>query len=144
MERIQKGFTLIELVIVIAVLGILAAIAIPKYISVEQKARYATLKGMESALHSTVLLARAKYKSEGGTGTSVDMDGTSVTVSSGTGIPVATSAGVTAALQSYSGFTPSYTTLPNVASFAEDGAPATCTVTINDTGTINVAAESAC
>ncbi|QUM75764.1 prepilin-type N-terminal cleavage/methylation domain-containing protein [Moritella sp. 24] len=42
----NKGFTLIELVIVIIVLGILAAVAIPRFINVQQDARIATIKGI--------------------------------------------------------------------------------------------------
>lgn len=42
----NKGFTLIELVIVIIVLGILAAVAIPRFINIQQEARIAAIKGV--------------------------------------------------------------------------------------------------
>lgn len=42
----NKGFTLIELVIVIIVLGILAAVAIPRFINIQQDARIAAIKGI--------------------------------------------------------------------------------------------------
>ncbi|WP_017220733.1 prepilin-type N-terminal cleavage/methylation domain-containing protein [Moritella dasanensis] len=42
----NKGFTLIELVIVIIVLGILAAVAIPRFINIQQDARIAVIKGI--------------------------------------------------------------------------------------------------
>jgi MSHA pilin protein MshA len=93
----QSGFTLIELVIVIAVLGILAAIAIPKFVALQDDALVAAKKGMSGAVKSAHAVAIADLKKfptvasladyvngEGvvaaATGVTVDIDGTSHTV----------------------------------------------------------------
>jgi MSHA pilin protein MshA len=56
----QKGFTLIELVVVIVVLGILAAIAVPKFVSMKQEAGEAALKGVAGSLASASAINYAK------------------------------------------------------------------------------------
>ena len=52
MKRIQRGFTLIELVMVIVILGVLAAVAIPKFVDLKSDARTAALAGVAGALNS--------------------------------------------------------------------------------------------
>ena len=52
------GFTLIELVVVITILGILAAFAIPKFIALDSQARAATISGLAGSVNSAAALAR--------------------------------------------------------------------------------------
>src|SRR5580658_6313783 len=52
MRRMHSGFTLIELVIVIVILGILAAVAIPQFIDLSGDAKNAAVAGVAGALSS--------------------------------------------------------------------------------------------
>jgi len=61
----QKGFTLIELVIIIIILGILASVAIPKLFSVTQEAESASVATMVSSLESALSMYAAKQYMKG-------------------------------------------------------------------------------
>ena len=61
----QNGFTLIELVVVIAILGILAAIALPKFVNMTSEARIAKMKGAVGAVNSGAALIHAKWLAMG-------------------------------------------------------------------------------
>lgn len=58
--RHQEGFTLIELVVVLVVMGILAAAALPKFIDIGKDSRIASLNGLKGALQSTANMAAVK------------------------------------------------------------------------------------
>ncbi|MEO4048499.1 prepilin-type N-terminal cleavage/methylation domain-containing protein [Pseudomonas sp. CAU 1711] len=62
MSKSSKGFTLIELVVVIVILGVLAAVALPRFMSATKDAHEAAVKGTAGALASAVLLARSQYE----------------------------------------------------------------------------------
>ena len=71
----ESGFTLIELVIVIVILGILAAVAIPKYEDMREQARVATIKGQLGSIRSAVAIQYAR-NALNGTATFPTLDGT--------------------------------------------------------------------
>lgn len=63
----QKGFTLIELVVVIVILGILAATAAPKFIDLTGDAKESVMKGVEGSMESAVSMIHAKALIDGKT-----------------------------------------------------------------------------
>lgn len=127
MRQHQGGFTLIELVMVIVILGILAATALPRFADLSNNARVASVNGMLGGVQAASAIAHSAALVAGQTGATgtVTLEGTTVNLVYG--YPrSATTGGIDAAVQQ-SGFT--YTAgTPGV--FALNGAPtpATCSV----------------
>ena len=127
MRNRQSGFTLIELVVVITILGILAAFAIPRFTQLDSQARIAAVTSLGGSLQSASALAHAQYLASGTAPATVTMDGQAIALTNG--YPSQTAAGIQNAIQDLSGFTA--TVAGTAVTFAKNGAPtpATCSVT---------------
>jgi MSHA pilin protein MshA len=64
-KQIQRGFTLIELIVVIVILGILAAFAVPRFMGLENEARVATVNSLMGSLKSTAAMAHGMCMAQG-------------------------------------------------------------------------------
>lgn len=81
-NRKEKGFTLIELVMVIVILGILAAFALPRFADLGGDAEEASLQGARGAVKSAAGIAHAAWLANG-QGATVTLEGTDVSMVNG-------------------------------------------------------------
>ncbi len=129
--KTQKGFTLIELVMVIVILGILAAVAIPRYIDLQTNARVSAVTGMHGTVNGAAAIVNARAIITGQTAAVGTVVVGGVTINTVFGFPRSTPAGgIDLALTNMTGFT---FTPGATASFQLIGAPTPANCAVNYT-----------
>lgn len=84
MHQKQTGFTLIELIVVIAILGTLSAFALPRFAALQTDARMAKMNGALGSLKAAAVLAHSIQLTQSlAPASSVNMEGSTITMANG-------------------------------------------------------------
>ncbi len=88
MRKSEHGFTIIELVVVIAILGILGAVALPKFANMSQQARVSAFSGVRAGYTAAVMIAHSQWLADGASNVTntITLEGTSIELN-GSGWP---------------------------------------------------------
>ncbi|MFQ3232194.1 type II secretion system protein [Reinekea sp.] len=133
----QQGFTLIELIMVIVILGILSAFALPRFANLGDQAEEAVIEGVRAAAQSASAISHAAWLASGNPAT-IDLEGTTITMTNGYPEATATSAGTICDAINLDGdatCTPGPAATPTVATFLSG----TCTFSYTESAAANTA-----